>query len=98
DLIVTGVQTCALPICQDAPPLVSERLRCGKNRPPAVARRNPGGDQSGQVFKRDACDVEGGARCVPEAPGEISDLQMILEASGARSEERRVGKECSCGW
>src|SRR5688572_155491 len=53
DLTVTGVQTCALPICP---------------RPRARPRRGPGGRRE--------------------------DLRGPRTAAGARSEERRVGKEC----
>src|SRR5206468_9303313 len=62
DLIVTGVQTCALPI------YAHPRARCPEGH--AHGRGCSGSD--------------------PEAPREV--------LVGARSEERRVGKECRCRW
>src|SRR2546430_11464841 len=83
DLTVTGVQTCALPIC----PVVVKR--CGdigllgvpqrhakKRRPILVA----------DPVKRPACN-----RIQPCA-------RFDSQSTKARSEERRVGKECRSRW
>src|SRR5437016_53779 len=42
----------------------------------------------------------GVARVNPESPGAPDDLSSLVEQQGSqgRSEERRVGKECKCGW
>src|SRR5688572_31237732 len=81
DLTVTGVQTCALPILQD------DHQAADLHHPARRHVRAPPGDLSG----------------VPERP------RMLLGARGRgpvargahaaadRSEERRVGKECSSG-
>src|SRR5205823_10838179 len=63
DKLVTGVQTCALPIC----------LRAAYNRSP--------------VTTPDVSVV------TEDLPG--SQVGLSIEV---RSEERRVGKECRCGW
>src|SRR2546428_5281597 len=84
DLIVTGVQTCALPICEN-PVNRSYRLmtlrRCGWrwiHRIRAPQRVWPGLIQQGW---KDSWD-------------------SVFHADGtlARSEERRVGKECRSRW
>src|SRR5690606_39346936 len=61
DFHVTGVQTCALPICRSS--------GCCSNR----------------LF---------GQRFAWRAPGRRPPTRQLLH----RSEERRVGKECSCRW
>src|SRR5206468_4537256 len=90
DLIVTGVQTCALPISGGAPRrYAAHRLRAlpgvrrrGALRPGDAGR---GGEAAGggEGALLGALDP---ARALPGG-GEEDD--------GARSEERRVGKECS---
>src|SRR5689334_24598503 len=82
DGTVTGVQTCALPISRRSSVVTSE-----------PAERNHASDGSarrgheGTRGRHDACpDTSGGARFAPARRG------------AARSEERRVGKECRCGW
>src|SRR5256885_15734967 len=37
-------------------------------------------------------------RCFPDDPGGVSETVTLLAAAGARSEERRVGKECRSRW
>src|SRR5206468_4503874 len=86
DLIVTGVQTCALPICQadqnvvDAPVRLAGVGRVGVAVVPGEARASVTGDAPGVLQVR-AATVERGE-----------------PAEKARSEERRVGKECRWGW
>src|SRR5437588_5025107 len=80
DHCVTGVQTCALPICT----LLWDK--CG------MARNKSG--------------LEGALRKIPQlrekfwrevrVPGDGEDFNQSLER--ARSEERRVGKECRSRW
>src|SRR5206468_6854970 len=86
DLIVTGVQTCALPIY----PLDRDRL------PPRPALRGrgprlPDRAQGGAPLRRGLGRQHGGG---------LSALrrQRLRAAARERSEERRVGKECRAGW
>src|SRR5947209_16404428 len=74
DIGVTGVQTCALPIC--APRGGGARARSGRSKP------RSGGSAS-------------------QAPARLSRTREHRRAAGAgaaRSEERRVGKECRSRW
>src|SRR5206468_9419127 len=92
DLIVTGVQTCALPICL-SPRSVGEV--CGE---PGES----GGTEDGGNRKR------GEVRCVAarlltaqtrgERDGEANAVMMVAVVDCRRSEERRVGKEWVWGW
>src|SRR5207249_8991718 len=78
---VTGVQTCALPIC--ARPL----RRLGSAGDP---RRRPG--VSPGLRRAPVADLRGAARQAPRPdPGPSGRLRGLLPQ---RSEERRVGKEC----
>src|SRR5206468_4538522 len=89
DLIVTGVQTCALPICSRSDSLRAENtairptssgVTMGVN---ATASRHPG------------C----GGHHLPGVERLLRSLEHA-HVSGplARSEERRVGKECGERW
>src|SRR5690349_22989949 len=80
DLYVTGVQTCALPICQ------------------AILRAVRYAREAGLGASVDF---------IVGLPGETADdlaatqrlmAQVAEEGGRVRSEERRVGKECRCGW
>src|SRR5256886_11681620 len=82
DLTVTGVQTCALPICSFGEPLVV----VGVVRDLMALRDHPL-DEVGTLLHLDADDEEGRA--------DILALENIEEL---RSEERRVGKECRSRW
>src|SRR3989441_9961122 len=93
DKLVTGVQTCALPICKAAAALetaVVVVLGVGvadAAAEPLVAlvlvdQVSPGiGDQEGMAVR--------------EALGQLG-LEGVI--NGVRSEERRVGKECRSRW
>src|SRR5205085_5809535 len=70
-LTVTGVQTCALPICPSGP---FERRR-----------------GAGEIHRARA--TEGTA-----VEGEVAGCDLHFAARPDRSEERRVGKECSSRW
>src|SRR5687767_15176651 len=88
DKLVTGVQTCALPISVVGPSVSS----CHRSRRDQVLRSrdhaSPGVPESWRV---PACGRQ--LRAERElSPGNSASL------SGSRSEERRVGKECRCGW
>src|SRR2546430_2995996 len=77
DLTVTGVQTCALPICLlEAELVLAELLELAPN---------------GVEETEDGDVVE---FAVYGAPGELPALPALR----ARSEERRVGKECRSRW
>src|SRR3546814_18187846 len=80
--LVTGVQTCALPICS------LQRL---SRRPPLLALLRPGSVRDA-VYMRALLDT-----VLPEVQARTADLRAEIERGRAlerRSEERRVGKEC----
>src|SRR2546421_9593619 len=84
DLIVTGVQTCALPISWAArPDGRASRLWTGYA---AAVAGDVGGPRSGTRGANQPCDGEAVSRC----RGAVGGL--------SRSEERRVGKECRSRW
>src|SRR5205823_10936547 len=70
DKLVTGVQTCALPIC-------------------AAGRRR------GRVRQAHRDDRQGNPRA---AAGDDAERDRGVALLDARSEERRVGKECRSRW
>src|SRR5205807_7116054 len=80
DYKVTGVQTCALPICEG---LAQESARLPGRR--AGVHAVPGALRRPAALRRRERDVPG-----PERLGRGEDA--------ARSEERRVGKECRSRW
>src|SRR5206468_9626405 len=93
DLIVTGVQTCALPISERVPTgAPTSSASCTKS---AVADRN-GAEAMACALRN---DPEAGPRVVPcdvKLPG-MPRLRLIpakLGVQARRSEERRVGKGC----
>src|SRR2546421_6418300 len=83
-LIVTGVQTCALPISAQRP----RRLSCLRRRVEAAA-----GD------KRTSAQAVGRGESVrhTRGDGQVDDGQRDGRPL-QRSEERRVGKECRSRW
>src|SRR5438874_8247881 len=83
-LYVTGVQTCALPISEPA----AVRARRDLEQPGAVAAGEP--EVSSQRQQR-----LGGGGPDPLSPHD-HDVLAGLPEGVARSEERRVGKECRC--
>src|SRR5205823_7805389 len=93
DKLVTGVQTCALPIyrsardCDGSPQsaLVRENNGAAHQRCPELG--SPSGDSlDGCHAGRDRGGVSDGVR------GQIH-VAMVVLGGGGRSEERRVGKE-----
>src|SRR5437867_4934631 len=43
-------------------------------------------------------EARGLAACALSAPIALAEVLIATEGAGARSEERRVGKECGCRW
>ena len=85
-LVVTGVQTCALPICY---------LAAKKN----LAMYEAHGDEGGAVgyriqMERAAKEYISRTRCDPDTGAPI----VLTKVQKARSEARRLGKECSTRW
>src|SRR5258708_19344636 len=83
DDLVTGVQTCALPISLTRGQALDRNAGRREERPAECERRNRRLHQQLVVV---ACDEIGGEWHV----GELGEL--------FRSEERRVGKECRSRW
>src|SRR5437773_9114932 len=88
DRDVTGVQTCALPICPPRRPAVRPGQRGGRQEEPAVLQHRAAGVRRdlgvrGRVHHLQYVLDPGG----PADPG-----------AGPRSEERRVGKGCWAPW
>src|SRR2546427_9319783 len=89
DLTVTGVQTCALPICfrlRGVPTFVFRSLYIQAGRGSPVARelsRNLASASDKLTVLRD-----------PASPDDAEAIFQIV----SRSEERRVGKECRSRW
>src|SRR5206468_5845360 len=97
DLIVTGVQTCALPIS----PAWPTPFRTAPGRPVSArpAMTSP------PVVPVPPVEVAAGApppvEQVPAPQMRIPELEEAVTQAAlreVRSEERRVGKECRCGW
>src|SRR5206468_9776354 len=89
-LIVTGVQTCALPICRQLAVAVRERLGGpGQSlfRPGGIAERPVRVDLNGLAFR---VDLAGSFPVLEDG--------RVREPGVMRSEERRVGKECRVWW
>src|SRR3546814_21178824 len=93
--LVTGVQTCALPICNrlDEPCRSIRRSKSRKRDRRSVSRRH----------RSPTPPIDHMDRSMSPEPHQVSrdDLEGVLDARG-RSEERSVGKECvsTCrsGW
>src|SRR5206468_7832447 len=92
DLIVTGVQTCALPI--------SPKMGLGLSAPSFVnAQGNQGACiPKSRYFVHNPSSRSSSSACVaslePTLPVGIFNRSSILIGFLGRSEERRVGKEC----
>src|SRR5205823_10667991 len=90
DKLVTGVQTCALPIWTlDAEDLVIVRRASGN----LVVKEEAGYFAAIDPVVSPELRAEGLAREI------VSRIQRMRKEAGlaVRSEERRVGKECRCG-
>src|SRR5207247_7510936 len=98
DPLVTGVQTCALPIS-----VPEDRGRGPRGAP--LRRLPPAGGkeplarlrlQSAVVPARDCRIADHHGTALPRLPGTLRPIQIVFSR---RSEERRVGKECRArGW
>src|SRR5204863_5506644 len=84
DLYVTGVQTCALPILKSKDP----RLGRSRYREGYRSSRRYREPTDYGVWLQEHAEEGSGAGIRKSDP----------EQSAPRSEERRVGKECRCGW
>src|SRR3546814_3028151 len=78
--LVTGVQTCALPICGGSPPTPTPS--------PSPTTLSPKWCHTGLTLSNGDLTVASGA----EAYKNVGSIDAKL--TGERSEERRVGKEC----
>src|SRR5690606_39864451 len=92
DFHVTGVQTCALPISQ-------ERLDIDIRKP---AEAEAYAEVQRATAQRDAANAATEAEAfnrtkIAEA-NKVAAVQDAEAAATARSEERRVGKECRSAW
>src|SRR2546422_7402479 len=90
DVAVTGVQTCALPIC-----------RCADRKSCVL----PHGQYSSRGVERPACTLQGlhplrnrNLEADRNLTREGAQQPLEIESTLARSEERRVGKECRSRW
>src|SRR5206468_9004307 len=83
DLIVTGVQTCALPI--------SDKLRQILTRPPGYRCSDHWGKDSDRGQVRICLSLSAANKPLPA-------IERLWSVTGERSEERRVGKECRSRW
>src|SRR5206468_4979716 len=97
DLIVTGVQTCALPICELSAHVARERTRVGADEEERGV---------GVIARQDAQHERRPARVGPVVEAESNHarangdpIDRRVDASAAsRSEERRVGKVWRSRW
>src|SRR5205823_9304139 len=95
DKLVTGVQTCALPISFTARGCVIDALRTAEEE---AVRHLVEGRRVAEPAH--AC---GGLELRHHLVGHITEQRVLLgvariDETEQRSEERRVGKECRCGW
>src|SRR5438046_4925948 len=87
DWSVTGVQTCALPICRES----------GGTHPARPCPSAWVGHPSGEVFAgRENWHGLSSPRHEVAAQNVFAEMEY-LSGTAARSEERRVGKECRTG-
>src|SRR5207244_7933097 len=86
DDLVTGVQTCALPICRLRPPQLPRSFMTTSLRP----LHHP---TNGTANRRKATD-----RAWNRISRQRGAYRIRHRRYTARSEERRVGKECRYGW
>src|SRR5205823_7462239 len=95
DKLVTGVQTCALPICQG-------QTNLGLFNLAAIAC----GGSHNLALKTDGALIASGYNFYGQCAVPLSATNPVLFAAGgnhslalvSRSEERRVGKECRSRW
>src|SRR5205807_6371955 len=90
DYKVTGVQTCALPICFT---VCSKKLPPGRTALPR-ADSKAASEPSGSVEQ----SGNGGRAGRPDGRGDPQLQTVFSSQANLRSEERRVGKECRSRW
>src|SRR5206468_5066817 len=97
DLIVTGVQTCALPICaQEVREGVDVHAWRRDVRPDPVNHEAKKGEEELFLELRDLEQI--GNRITHAIVPPACSILVLALADTARSEERRVGKECRWRW
>src|SRR5207244_9604647 len=93
DDLVTGVQTCALPILQGFAPCFA-LMDSAELYPPTHQLENAGYRTASNlvvtVINANQVQLTGSVQA--------GQLAASIATVSARSEERRVGKECRCGW
>src|SRR3546814_7345404 len=82
--LVTGVQTCALPIWFEMIPMLYARMKRIVNE-----RRTPDAEEVNDAI---ACVLHAITQCCPIRNANLA--QITIQGPAPRSEERRVGKEC----
>src|SRR5947208_9141684 len=92
DDLVTGVQTCALPIYERRSPQSIESPQYEDGQCPRGHALNHTSEAASQAKRQ----IIVGLRCASES-GNASGL-LSTSRQDERSEERRVGKECRSGW
>src|SRR5206468_7270150 len=92
DLIVTGVQTCALPIFvrrgvpfREAHGIVASLVRYAL-------------DSEKELSELERDELARFSDRLDDEYYEVLRMRSWLESKVSRSEERRVGKECGCRW
>src|SRR5207244_10505785 len=88
DDLVTGVQTCALPICATGEYVFLEV--------PVGTYQIEVTQQGFKKFLRKNITLELNQILTLDIPLQLGGSTEVVEVTG-RSEERRVGKECRCG-
>src|SRR2546430_13410746 len=84
DLTVTGVQTCALPICDD--------IDAAIDRTAAALAAAPANQPLPALLEQLAAEI------ADPSAADVMVLLAARIPGGRRSEERRVGKECRSRW
>src|SRR5699024_11371238 len=98
DRNVTGVQTCALPISEEA-----ENSESGSQNASGLSEMFTDRDFQTDYDENSSIEIllEGDSAVSDSKSVQISDGMVQITEEGTyilRSEERRVGKGCWCGW
>src|SRR5205085_7310954 len=95
DLTVTGVQTCALPICDVATELAAQTV-VGAGSMVLETAEHPA-KLKDMVTTPAGCTIDGILE-LEEGGLRVTLIKAVVKATERRSEERRVGKECRSRW
>src|SRR5256885_13173344 len=95
DYKVTGVQTCALPICRGPGEQVGRQVLALRDQGPDAARGLHGG--GGHLLALEAGELARDAPVLAADDGERRAVVVLVDGLH-RSEERRVGKEWRSRW